>query len=540
MQYAKHFSTRATPQTEKADSRQAKNNAGGYSFEVDDWQRLERFLILGSEGGTYYVGERKLTRDNAACVVRCFHADPERAAKTIADISTEGRAPKNDPAIFALAIGAGHESPAARKAALARVNDVCRIGTHLFQFVEAVQAFRGWGRSLRDAVARWYSEKDPEKLAYQLTKYRQRGGWSHRDVLRKCHMATAGANPVIRWAVSGADSMGARDVKRGDAVKRYESVGDLPARLQAFEALQQAQSLAQVVGLIRDHKFTHEMVPTEWQSKPEVWEALMQDMPLGALVRNLGRLTSLGLLAPLSNGSRQVGAQLGDVDRIRKAKLHPLAILSALKTYQAGRGLRGKLTWSPVQQAVDALDGAFYSSFQAIEPTGKPTVIGLDVSGSMTWGAVAGCEGLTPAMAAAAMCLVTAKTESNYVIMGFSHHFVDLKISPRQRLDDVLRVIGNIPFGRTDCALPMLWATESKMPAEVFAVYTDSETYCGGTHPHQALRTHREKLAQGAKLAVVAMTGTQFTIADPSDPGMLDFVGFDTAAPRVLADFARG
>jgi 60 kDa SS-A/Ro ribonucleoprotein len=31
------------------------NNAGGYGFQLDDWERLERFLILGSESGTYYV-----------------------------------------------------------------------------------------------------------------------------------------------------------------------------------------------------------------------------------------------------------------------------------------------------------------------------------------------------------------------------------------------------------------------------------------------------------------------------------------------------
>ena len=49
---------------------QVPNSAGGYAWELDDWARLDRFLILGSEGGTYYVSERKLTKDNAACVAR--------------------------------------------------------------------------------------------------------------------------------------------------------------------------------------------------------------------------------------------------------------------------------------------------------------------------------------------------------------------------------------------------------------------------------------------------------------------------------------
>jgi 60 kDa SS-A/Ro ribonucleoprotein len=36
------------------------------------------------------------------------------------------------------------------------------------------------------------------------------------------------------------------------------------------------------------------------------------------------------------------------------------------------------------------------------------------------------------------------------------------------------------------------------------------------------------------------MTSTGFTIADPTDAGMLDVVGFDSAAPAIMADFARG
>ena len=43
-----------------------------------------------------------------------------------------------------------------------------------------------------------------------------------------------------------------------------------------------------------------------------------------------------------------------------------------------------------------------------------------------------------------------------------------------------------------------------------------------------------------AKLVVVGMTATQFSIADPADPGMLDVVGFDAAAPEIISQFVRG
>src|SRR5262245_62311961 len=78
-------------------------------------------------------------------------------------------------------------SPSTRAAALAALPRVCRIGTHLFQFAENIEAFRGWGRAIRRAVGGWYVGKEPRELAYQLSKYQQRNGWSHRDLLRLAH-----------------------------------------------------------------------------------------------------------------------------------------------------------------------------------------------------------------------------------------------------------------------------------------------------------------------------------------------------------------
>src|SRR6478736_6451035 len=59
--YSKIFNRRATPQSQPIPgSNQVRNSGGGYSWAVDDWTRLDRFLILGAEGGTYYITERDL------------------------------------------------------------------------------------------------------------------------------------------------------------------------------------------------------------------------------------------------------------------------------------------------------------------------------------------------------------------------------------------------------------------------------------------------------------------------------------------------
>ena len=177
--YLKIFSrihAAATPQA-KAIANTVPNSAGGYAFAIDDWTRLDRFLILGSEGGSYYAGERALTRENAASVLRVIQVDGTRAVSRIVEISRGGRAPKNDPALFALALAASAADLDTRRAALTALPKVARTGTHLFQFAEFVQGTRGWGRALRRAVGAWYLCQPIDRLAYQLVKYRHRGGW---------------------------------------------------------------------------------------------------------------------------------------------------------------------------------------------------------------------------------------------------------------------------------------------------------------------------------------------------------------------------
>jgi 60 kDa SS-A/Ro ribonucleoprotein len=115
----------------------------------------------------------------------------------------------------------------------------------------------------------------------------------------------------------------------------------------------------------------------------------------------------------------------------------------------------------------------------------------------------------------------------------------ELPLSPRQRLDDAIRAVSYLPFGGTDCALPIVWAGEQGKAYDTFQVYTDNETWAGRIHPHQALRRYREHTGIDARLVVVGMTANDVSIADPSDPGMLDVAGFDAAVPNLIADFSR-
>jgi len=552
MSYLTRIARLPTGQRQPLRADQVANSEGGFVWEADRWTRLRRFLILGSESGSFYARQRELTRENIKALDECIAEDGIRTVLEIVAISKAGRAAKNDPAVFALARCASAPDVATRRAALDALPHVCRTSTHVFQFVTFTRAWRGWGRSLRRAVGSWYAEQPTERLAYQAVKYRQRDGVSHRDVLRLAHPAAAvsNGNPTLEitpeqarlfeWIVRGGDTAG------------------LPPIVEGFARAQAAETPAQAAALVAEYRLPREAVRPDHLTDPVVWEALLEDMPITATIRNLATMTRVGLLAPGSPAVSVICERLRDGERVRKARVHPITLLVAQRTYGTGRGLRGSGTWTPVTRIVDALDEAFTLAFGNVPSTGKRLLLALDVSGSMAGSWIAGVPGLSARDASAAMALVTLASDPDAEVVGFhagrggwkartrgpidgwSYGLTPIALSPRQRLDDAIRRVSGLPFGGTDCSLPMLYALERGREVDTFVIYTDSETWAGAMHPAEALRRYRRETGIAARLIVVGMVANRFTIADPNDAGMLDVVGFDTSTPEVIAGFARG
>lgn len=513
-----------TPQNQPMRADQVRNSAAGFVWQVDRWTRARRFLILGAETGTYYIGERALTVENATALIECLQEDGLRLIRLIQEVSEGGLAPKNDPVLFALALACAPQfaDEATRSAALAALPALCRTGTHLFTFAEFVQAFRGWGRQLRKGIADWYTGQRADKLALQLIKYRQRNGWAHRDLLRLAHPKTedAALNALLGWAA------------------REELQPELPPLIEAFIALQSETDRDAVIRAITEQRFPREALPTEWLNDVEIWRALLTEMPLTALIRNLGKLTQVGLLVPGDSAEQHITARLADVDALHRARIHPIALLAALKTYAQGHGERGKLAWKPNVRVIDSLNEAFYSTFQNVERAGKRFVIGLDVSGSMAGTRVNGVPGLEARTTAGAMALLLANTETVVAQVAFDTAAYPLTISPHQRLDDVINLLARTGGGGTDCAVPIRYAVDQRLMADVIVILTDSESWAGGMHPFEAFQLYREKVNPAAKLVTVAMCANQFTLNAPDDPAVLDVVGFDAAAPAIISAFA--
>lgn len=544
----KHFLNALDPrrqlQTQSARADQVSNHAGGFVFAVSDETRLLRFLILGTEGGTFYASEAKQTKIETEFISAYAVSDGARMLEIILSVARDNRAPKVDPTLLALAAVAKLGDLATRKAAWDVLPEVARTGTHLLHFLEFVQLFGGWGRLTRGGVAKLFETMPLERLALWAVKYKSRDGWAQRDALRLAHPKSSDAsrNALFKYLTAGVlEGEGATDPAL--------------AVVRGSRLAQGATSDAAAAALMREYRLPIEAIPTHLRGTG-VYEQALETNGLTWTLRNLGNLGRMGLLVPGHwNVIERIVGRITDVEQLRRARVHPMDALKALMVYGSGRAVRGSGEWVVVPQVRDALEAAFYESFAFVKPTGKRYLLAMDVSGSMNAGMIAGVPGLTPRIASAAMAMVTLRSESRVLPFAFSagHSgsyggrwgagdpgFTPLDLSNSDSLEAAIRKIEAVPMGGTDCALPMRWALENRVPVDVFVVYTDNETWVGKVHPYQALREYRQKMGIAARLVVVGMTSSGFSIADPKDAGMLDVVGFDSNAPSIISSFAAG
>ncbi|XP_046844076.1 60 kDa SS-A/Ro ribonucleoprotein-like isoform X2 [Xenia sp. Carnegie-2017] len=552
----------AVSHSQKLDSQGTSSNRGetenslqDFVWKVDDMKRLRRFLVLGSETPTYYIDARKLAIENAKALSNLLEAG--RGVEVVNEIerySIEGRTPRQQTILFSLAVCARKGDLATKRQAYNALPRICRIPTHLFMFIEFCKLLskpgKGWGRAHRNAIKRWYKEKDPWKLAMDITKYQKHERWSHSDVARLMHLNSEGTDVsdelfvIMKYVVCGWQELNAYFFPQ-DETTSHRSIGENGnAVLEFFRAVEEVKTLQEevrVVELINQHNLVREHIPTCFLNSKEVWDALLSKMPMMAMIRNLNKMTSIGLLAEGSPQVKDVCNKLCNENQLRNARIHPFNMLLALKTYESGKGEKGSLKWKANVEITKALEKAFYLSFKNVEPTGKSYMLAMDVSCSMQASGCIGASTMKPHVASAAMAMMTARTEEHHEFVAFSHEIVPMEISSNMNLNEVLKICNEIRKGDKDFAQPMLYALYNNLKIDVFIVYTDSESYFGEVHPREALAKYRHHSGiHDAKLIVVAMTSNGVTLADPDDPGMLDIVGFDSAAPQVMREFILG
>jgi 60 kDa SS-A/Ro ribonucleoprotein len=547
-----------------------RNSAGGYGFRMDDFACTYRFMILGTEGGSYYVREKQFTQDALKHVAKAVAADPRRVIDMAAQVLREGRAFKADPALFVLALCAAYKADkpadadalAVRQHALGTAITTIRQSTQLFHFMKFVQDMRGWGRSVRNAFANWYISMPESKLAVQVSKYKNRDGVTHQDILRLAHpkwpaLAKAKSRDyeraaILQYAVRPKDSIFADEESR---VAMLESTGKSYKRTAALKQIAAAEELLHIestskksvkyaVDLITEYELTHEMVSGELKNSPEVWAALAQHMPVTASLRSLAKMTAVGIVTPMSAVERTLIERFNDAEQIARSRVHPMQILIAIRQYEKGAGEKGSLVWKPSARIIEALNDAFPLSFGNVPRTGLRTNVSVDVSGSM-WMAshatVNGIDGWMSAEVAASMAFIHVMTESNLVFSTF-HNTADFDstINKRMSLSALREHFARIPRGGTNTAAPFELLLRSGTDVDAVITYTDNQTWSGSRHVVQAHKQLQDKLGHAVKFINCATSAHSTTDTDPGNPNMLELVGFDASAPRAISEFVAG
>jgi hypothetical protein len=369
------------------------------------------------------------------------------------------------------------------------------------------------------------------------------------DPSKKIYLG-AGVEPVVAPAPAVAHTAAPpvsepeETPKKTDEDHLVETARFLKALIELAKTGEKKDTTTAIALMEKNKKIQREHLPTELLNTPQIWNALLGGMGMTALVRNLGKLSQVGVT---STKSQEIVKMLTDPKSVKDSKIHPLQVLVGMKTYSQGKGDLGSMTWIPNSYITSALSTTFRQAFGNITPTGKRYMIGLDVSGSMSMCMCAGAKNITPREGSVAMAMMTLHAEGaeNVHIYGFSDVFYNFngKIRPEMTIQDAIKAT-DVPFGATNCALPMTEALkmyrQNGTVFDVFCVYTDSETYAPTVHPQVALEIYRKETGIDAKLIVVGMTSNCLTIADPKDKNTLNLAGFDTSTPELISMFARG
>lgn len=491
----------------------SKSDSAG-RFVITPIQILERFLITGSAAPKFSVNDKFATfpDDTKKAIQGIFGMYPQEAVNVLRDTIDKHKAPRRPPVLLALA--AALNNPFSRKEAEDIAINYIRSGTDQFVLTDLLLGWgRGKGRSFKRFASTLYRNLDHslgrDKLAENLVKYRSRAGWSHRDLLRVSHYKPSEANnDLFAWAVG-------KGTTDHELIVGYEKAKHISSEKDALALLKEYPNLP------------WEALPTECLVHRSVWEALLPNLGFTALLRNLGRMSSLGVNL------------MGQAERLTKPpkSIHPVSALSAFKVYSQGRGERGSLTWNVNSTVKEALNTCFDNSFKGLRESDAKVVFALDVSGSMDANPST-VAGLSCREACAAM-MMAAMRQQPYMLLGFSRNIIPLEISHDWPLDRVIQYVKGLPFSSTAIDLPMRYAMQHKIhDVDLFAIYTDNEVNTGG-RPVDALRDFRKQADRFAKLAVLTARGDAFSVADPNDVGMMDFVGMDASAPETMLNFAE-
>ncbi len=506
-----------TPQTQPArgyEEQQKRNLAGGYSFLVAEEFRLRRFLLLGTEAGSYYQSPEALTRDNVAFVSEMIKRNSATVLEIVRDHIKRRWYLRPYAIFFTLVLLTEAAEPEVRKGAWDALLEVATTPFNLFRILGYIRAVRGTGRSVRKFIQRWYLSREADKLAYQLFKYRQRDGWSHRDALLIGHVKAEDekVNAILRNIVEvNKGNRKLTEIDEGlsrftDGLRELYRAINVKENEEYFTSDNDA-SAEKIAKIVAEYRLTWDVVPTEYLNSPVLWKTLIDNglLPVEAGLRQVGRLTKLDIKR------KYVDAVLDKVEK----NLERFRFYQIFYAYLALRNGDKKVR--------KRLEKWLASYFEKVSGTDKyRLLVAVDSSGSMTWGTNVGTKEGT--VSAYHYALVFA----GYLAARYGADFLEFD-TQLHRIGKAPKNLGealerNPDGGGTDVALPFKYALGKRKYYDAIVVFTDSETWAGWSHPIEVIDAYRKKVNPNLLAVNVPLVANESSFV-PDHPFSLELAG---------------
>lgn len=409
-----------------------KSNTQGYpAYEMGIREQYLQTLMTNTLGHTFYATQKTNVEKSESIHAAMLKEDPAFAAKALVYARNYGY--MRTQTVYGLAMLSKVDTELFKSI----FNQVIRTPNDLTDFM----AIRGKGsRAVKGAIANWMLQKMSE---YWAIKYGSAGkqGYSLKDVIKIVHPkgdSVAGKNNLFKYLLG----------------KDYD-ISEL-SQIQSFVDLKNAKTAKAKVSAITSGKLPHEVV-TPFADSPEVWKALVPNMPIFALLKNLATIERHD--AADANKAYIEGV-FSNAEIIGKSKILPFRFLEAIDHVSRG--------WLQ-----DALRDALELSFVNIPDIKGNTAVFLDVSGSM--GPGYGHPELLPKAAIFAIALI--KKTDNGKLLLFNTSLSEFTVSKRDSMLSQARSI-NARNG-TDTALPFQHILNKGMKFDNIILITDEQQNSG-------------------------------------------------------------
>lgn len=447
-------------------------------------------LLTNTIGNTFYADSDTLLSEADALHDQMLERNPEFVAKALVFARNKGLM-RLQP-IFGLA-----KLSSISTELFAKIFDnVVLIPSDLQDFFTILEGLgRGQGgRSIKRQVTRFLNNISE----YWAIKYNGRGrGYSLGDIVKTVHPKPISDKQKAIFAYLVG--------------KEYDKTQVM--QISAYEALKKTTDVKEQIALIQEGKLPHEVVTGVIKPDKEIWNAILQQMPIFALLRNLNTLDRAGILDENRN---YITSILNDPERLAKSKILPFRFVTAFHQVEKA--------WIK-----DVLRQAVEMTFDNLPEIYGKTAVFLDVSGSM--------EGDYLRIGSVFAVALYKKTKGNGIFWTFDTRVYDPQPS---MYDSILTQAERIKAGGgTDTGAPVEKLRKDNIYVDNIIIITDEQQNTGSPF-YKELEKYRRSINPNTKAFVIDIAPYRSAMIPLTDKNTHYIYGWSETVLEYIAMSIKG